>query len=59
MNFDYKLNFHDPMLTVKYKDNLYKFYSKLDYDNWVKTIADKENIRDCKYYKGLGDQNIK
>lgn len=58
MNFDDKLNYHIQMLTVKYKNNLYKFYSKVDYDNWVKTITDKENIDDCKYYKGFCNQNM-
>lgn len=49
MNFDNNLTYHIQILTLKYKGDLYKFYSKVDYDNWIKTIPDKENISDCKY----------
>jgi len=42
---------NSPILAVKYKNFWYYFYSKVDYDNWIKT-CDKEYISDCKYYKG-------
>jgi hypothetical protein len=43
-----------PMLEVKYKNNFYRFYNKIDYDNWLKTIPDGESVSEEMYYKGLG-----
>ena len=48
---DNKINHRRPILTVRYKNHLYKFFNKIDYNNWVKSISDKENISDHKFYK--------
>ena len=45
---------HHPFLIVKYNNESHKFYSQINYDNWLKNIPDSENISNITYYKGLG-----
>jgi len=47
-----------PKIEVKYKDCLYTFYNKIDYDNWFYSIIDKRHVGESIYYKGLGTMNI-
>jgi len=45
-------------IEVNYKDDWYRFYNKEDYDNWIKTISNKEYVCESRYYKGLGTMDI-
>jgi hypothetical protein len=55
MNTSNELNYPAPMLEVKYKDDWFRFYTKIDYDNWVKIVSYNGDISEHKYYKGLGN----
>lgn len=52
--FDKMNGLHYPFVIVKYNNESHKFYSQIEYDNWLKTIPDSENISNITYYKGLG-----
>lgn len=60
MNRSSNTQSNNPVLVLKYKDEWYKFYSLTDYENWVKTSPDRQNINihNCKYYKSLGIRDI-